>query len=53
MSTEEVSAIFSLMDVNKDGKLDYADVSFHSVSFKNVLFNFSGPLFKLMDSHTP
>lgn len=27
MSTEEVSAIFSLLDINKDGKLDYAEVS--------------------------
>lgn len=27
MSTEEVSAIFSLLDVNKHGKLDYAEVS--------------------------
>lgn len=27
MSAEEVSAIFSLMDVNKHGKLDYAEVS--------------------------
>lgn len=28
MTTEEVNAIFSLADVNKDGKLDYAEVSF-------------------------
>ena len=27
MSTEEVNAIFSLLDLNKDGKLDYAEVS--------------------------
>lgn len=27
MTTEEVNAIFSLADVNKDGKLDYAEVS--------------------------
>lgn len=27
MSTEEVNAIFSLLDINKDGKLDYAEVS--------------------------
>lgn len=27
MSTEEVSAVFSLLDVNKHGKLDYAEVS--------------------------
>jgi len=28
MTTEEVNAIFSLADVNKDRKLDYAEVSF-------------------------
>lgn len=27
MSTEEVNAIFSLLDINKDGKLDYAEVN--------------------------
>lgn len=33
MTTEEVNAIFSLADINKDGKLDYAEVSFkHEVT---------------------
>lgn len=27
MTTEEVNAIFSLLDINKDGKLEYAEVS--------------------------
>lgn len=27
MTTEEVNAIFSLVDINKDGKLDYSEVS--------------------------
>lgn len=27
MTTEEVNAIFSLADINRDGKLDYAEVS--------------------------
>ena len=27
MTTEEVNAIFSMADINKDGKLDYAEVS--------------------------
>lgn len=29
MTTEEVSAIFSLPDINKDGKLNYSEVSFY------------------------
>lgn len=27
MTSEEVSAIFSLLDINKDGKLNYSEVS--------------------------
>lgn len=27
MTTEEINAIFSLADINKDGKLDYAEVA--------------------------
>lgn len=27
MTTEEIDAIFSLLDVNKDGKLNYPEVS--------------------------
>lgn len=27
MTKEEVNAVFSLADINKDGKLDYAEVS--------------------------
>lgn len=30
MTSEEVNAIFSLADINKDGKLDYAEVRFKS-----------------------
>lgn len=40
MTTEEMNAIFSLADINKDGKLNYAEVSlwcavasFHSAAF--------------------
>ena len=35
MTTEEVNAIFSLADINKDGKLDYAEVSL-CISYSNV-----------------
>lgn len=27
MTSEEVRAIFSLLDINRDGKLDYSEVS--------------------------
>lgn len=27
MATEEIDAIFSLLDINKDGKLNYPEVS--------------------------
>jgi len=32
MSPEEVDEIFSLADVNKDGKLDYAEVRSPSIA---------------------
>lgn len=35
MTTEEVNAIFSMADINKDGKLDYAEVSLN----QNVDYN--------------
>lgn len=38
MTTEEMNAIFSLADINKDGKLDYAEVSLNVfyVSMKSI-----------------
>lgn len=38
MTSEEVNAIFSLADINKDGKLDYAEVSCISSSFRGCFF---------------
>lgn len=35
MTIEEVNAIFSLADTNKDGKLDYAEVSCTSFIQRN------------------
>lgn len=29
MTAEEVNAIFSILDINKDGKLDYSEVSLY------------------------
>lgn len=37
MTTEEVDAIFSLADINKDGKLDYAEVSLDKYEVTSVL----------------
>lgn len=37
MTTEEVTAIFSLLDINKDGKLNYAEVSFYKHQVTSVL----------------
>ena len=39
MTTEEVNAIFSLLDINKDGKLDYSEVRLYiSASIMSFLF---------------
>lgn len=37
MTTEEVNAIFSLADINKDGKLDYAEVSLDKYEVTSIL----------------
>lgn len=37
MTTEEVTAIFSLLDINKDGKLNYAEVSFYKHQVTSIL----------------
>lgn len=37
MTTEEVNAIFSLLDINKDGKLNYAEVSFYNHQVTSIL----------------
>ncbi len=36
MTSEEVNAIFSLSDVNKDKKLDYAEVSFYKFEVTSI-----------------
>lgn len=37
MTTEEVNAIFSLLDINKDGKLNYAEVSFYKHQLTSIV----------------
>lgn len=37
MTSEEVSAIFSLLDINKDGKLNYSEVSFMLTSSSGTI----------------
>lgn len=44
MTTEEVNTIFSLADINKDGKLNYAEVSLDKYEVTFILLNVSGCL---------
>lgn len=37
MTAEEVNAIFLLADINKDGKLDYAEVSLDKYQVTSIL----------------
>lgn len=39
MSADEVNAIFSLLDINKDGKLNYAEVSLFTYQVTYILIS--------------